>query len=324
MESRNATGGTAYSPPVEKLLTASRKWSETWGTLLWDALHLQAPRVEPFVRLSQSYVDWVNSDMGGSAAQLLELMPELESDEAMRLLMKLNFHRMNCRAQHAWQWLLYGYPEAKVAQPFIDRSRFELAVNALTLVEARDVVIADDAFFAPDAADVRSWNTGALTELDAMIAMLQMSHDDPSIVVLPAPAQFEQLAGRANADFIVVDRERLLARGVQTKAAVTDAAHERYDTSRITLIDGSRDLHNTRAVRTDPRRSDKRTVPWPGLIAGHYLREMKPSRATDRWISRQAIIQKKLAARHYTGTIPSRNALAYEVVARRILHDLEA
>jgi hypothetical protein len=109
---------------------------------------------------------------------------------------------------------------------------------------------------------------------------------------------------------------------VQVKAQVAGSAAEHYDRDRVTLIDGARDMQNTRALRTDPYRSDVRTVAWPGLIAAHFVRELDWSTLTDMWVPRKELIQRKLAARHYTGTIASRTQAAYTAVGDRVRHDL--
>ncbi len=321
---RDATERAQFSPEVEALLVKAREWSHLWGVILYNALHRKAPYPEELGAVSQSYCDWVNADLDGAGTELMGMLPQMYADEATLLLMEMNFHRLNARLQFAWLWLLYGPPEPAVALPFIERARYELAGEALLMAKAREFVVAQDAYFVEEATELRAWNVGGLTELDACVAMLEMTRTDPAILVLPAPAQFEHLAGPANADFIIVDRRRELARGVQVKAQVSTAARDRYDTTRITLIDGSRDLQNTLAMRTDPRRSDKRPVSWPGLISAHYLRDLAPSKLTDLWVGRKALIQQKLAARHYAGTVASRNQEAYQAVADRILHDLDA
>lgn len=321
---RDATVSTAYPGPVEAALVEPREWSHRWGVLLHDALaQRRAPSLESFQRFSLAYCGWVNARLPQIGADLAGWVGQSgDLDVVMRAGMELSFHRMNGFAQRLWHILLYTRRGIGLGPNSVNRACYELATTALVLDKNRERLVALDVFFDPGAERARAGSTGILTEIDAYIALLDMTRQRGNVIVLPAPAQFEHLAGPANSDFIVFDKSSGQVRGVQVKAQVTGQNVIHYDRSRVTLIDGARDLQNTRAMRTNPVKSDRRVVAWPGLVAAHFIRDLDWSTATDEWVARKQLIQHKLAARHYTGTIANRNPDAYTAVAERIHTDL--
>lgn len=327
-----------YQAEVEARLADVRRIAAQWGELLYEVLALgRAPLPQEWNAFSNQYWLWAQNHLGGVSewattwveARLDELWEsDAEPEEVTALLDSLaqlgsevNFHRMNAKALPFWASLLSGQA-SMVGRETVEWCCLHLANEALMLAQVREDLIDDDLFFGPDGRALRGVTTGALTEIDAYIALLDLTRRDHRVLVLPGPPQFERWARSANADFLVIDTEHRRIRGVQVKLVVDRQQAERYDRARITLIDGSRDLQNNRAMRTDARRSDRHVVSWPGMIGAHYLRELKPGPLTDRWIERRRLIQLKIAARHFTGAVASQNRLAYAVVRDRVAHDL--
>jgi hypothetical protein len=321
---RDAVEYASIPAEVEELLAESREWSHRWGVLLHDALALrEVPYPKAFDRFSASYLTWFWRSYLDMWTQLVE-WAERTDDSATwaRALMEINFHQLNILVQQSWTMLLYRPPPVGLPTTLVDRDCYNLAKSSLGFVRLREQFLGEEVFFDPEAEQIRAWQTGSLTEVDAYIALLDMTRQRGNIITLPAPAQFEHLAGAANVDFLVFDKRYDTVRGVQVKAQVDNDQAQRYDRARVTLIDGARDLQNTRALRTDPRHSARHVVTWPGLIAAHFILELKDSKLTDRWEPRKELIKSKLAARHYVGTTPSRNAFAYRAVAERVSREL--
>ncbi|MCR1782047.1 hypothetical protein KVF89_05830 [Nocardioides carbamazepini] len=328
----------SYPTELEARLVDVRRLAVQWGEILHDALALgQAPPLEQIRAFSLTYTAWANAGFGGvsgfverwvdSRADSLEEsdaagITEFLDDLAL-LSSELSFHRLNAHAGTFWASFLCGIP-GLAGREIVESTCFHLAREVLTFAEYRNLLIEDDLFFGDEARIGRAMHTGALTEIDAYIALLDLTRRNRRLIVLPGPPQFERWAGSANADFLVIDTERGSIRGVQVKSMVERREVERYDPARITLIDGARDLQNSRAMRTDPRRSDRRVVSWPGMIGAHYLRELKPGPLTDRWIERRSLLLTKYAAVHYAGAVGSQNKSAYAAVRERVIHDLSS
>ncbi|MDQ6525623.1 hypothetical protein RB608_18535 [Nocardioides sp. LHD-245] len=329
-----------YQAEVEARLADVRRIAAQWGELLYEALALgRAPLPQEWNAYSNQYWQWTQDKLGGVSEWATQWVTarldglsesDAEPEEVTALLESLaqlgsevNFHRMNAKALPFWASLLSGQASL-VGRETVEWCCVNLANEALLLAQARDDLIDEDLFFDPDARALRGVNTGALTEIDAYIALLDLTRRDRRLLVLPGPPQFERWARSANADFLVIDTEHRRIRGVQVKSVVERQQAARYDRARITLIDGARDLQNSRAVRTDARRSDRHVVSWPGMISAHYLRELRQGPLTDRWIERRQLMQLKFAARHFTGTVTSQNRSAYAVVRDRVAHDLAA
>lgn len=274
---RDKTIRSDHADAVEAPLVEPREWSHPWGVLLHDALaQRRVPRPEEFEQFSLAYCGWFNARTPQLTLGLQDWLQQSEDlDTAGRVAMELNFHRINAYAQRLWHVLLYTGRTFGLGPNSVNRACYELATAALDLDKGREVMIAHEVFFDPVVERTRASSTGLLTEIDAYIALLDMTRQRGNVIVLPAPSQFEHLAGAANADFIVFDKSRWQVRGVQVKAQVGGDHSAHYDRGRVTLLDGARDLQNTRAMRTNPTKSYKRVVAWPGLIAAHYLRDLQ-------------------------------------------------
>lgn len=306
------------------LFRQGREYATRWGKILYDRLgHGTILSSAAFNRLSLEYSAWTKQLEAMIRDGQQEIARQIADDPAFgnAYAAEIAFHRLHGDAQWSWVRLVeHAVPDA-LLDKIILKSRFDLACKTMQAQSGREMLVGQDVFFTPDAVDFRGWSTGALTEMDAYVALLELSARNPRLVVVPGPPQFEQLAGASNADFLVIDLDGQRIRGVQVKTTARHGDGRRYDPARITLVDGVTDLHNVRAMRTDPRRSDKKVVPWPGLVSAHFIRDL-PMNALDGLVERTELIQKKLAARHHTGTIASRNELAFATIGERVLYDM--
>lgn len=331
--SRDAKEALMFTPEIEDLLDEARTWAQSWGQLLHDYCSgAQLPTWKQFCDFEQAYRAWILASSKKVTAGLMAYCKKYEDAEdeleeegiqmMTRIGMSLQFHRLNNFAGPIWENLIYPSKAKPLNKDTLDHICTELARMSLSFDRGRESLVNEDSYFGREGKGMRDNTTGALTEIDAYVAMLEMTRTNPNLLIVPAPAQFESLAATANADFVVIDRQLGQIRGIQVKTTVTQGHKDRYDSNRITLIDGNRDLHNIRAMRTVKTKSDQQVVSWPGIIAAHFLIALKPTRETDRWIARKNLLQLKFVARHYAAKFPSLNALASQNIATRILHDL--
>jgi hypothetical protein len=97
----------------------------------------------------------------------------------------------------------------------------------------------------------------------------------PNLTVVPAPMQFERSASGANADLLVVDVNDGRVVGVQTKTTTRQSTYQRYDSSRIVIVDGTKDLGTVRVVSIQKDSSTPQPKPWPGIIAASRVHALK-------------------------------------------------
>ncbi|MBO1901700.1 hypothetical protein J4H92_07000 [Leucobacter weissii] len=323
--SRSAPRRRARFTAFAEVLAPSDDYATRWGELLFDTLSGRPPRLQELAALSQEYSAWVNETVAFIDANLEEVEALIRDDEKLGglFIAEAGFHRLNGHAQWSWAALIDLDHTLHMHDMLTTRTRFLLATQGLAMSNGRERAVKEDFYFDRELDSPRAWGIGRGTEIDAYIALLDLSRRDPALVVLPAPPQFERLAHRNNADFIVVDTRARRARGVQVKTSVRAEHRSAYDPARVTLIDGTADLHNTRAMRTNPLSSDRKAVAWPGLISAHFVLEL-PMKASHGWMDEREIVRYKLAARHFAGSVPSRNRLAFATIGERILRDLRA
>lgn len=294
-----------------------------WGRLLHDWMRDGiTPQPHEFAVHCVEYLQWYQR----VSAELLAASDAHGDDEADDVLLHdltaFSFHRLNTRSLGLWRQLFYGDLDQAALRGVVDQARFELSTDVMLFAQVREMTLGDIAGEDEEQHRFRAWHTGMLTEIDACIALLEATRSDPHVLVLPAPPQFERLAGDANADMLVIDTLQRQAIGVQVKASHAWQSVERYDRRRIVMLDGIEDLQNSRAMRTDARRSTKRTVSWPGLVGAHYLRTLPVQRISG--VTRRQALNLKLAARHYVGQIADRNAQVFDRCRRLVLQALRA
>lgn len=167
---------------------------------------------------------------------------------------------------------------------------------------------------------------GVINEIETAIVLLEVQKRHPGLVVVPAPAQFEQAIYRGvnyNADFLAINPLADQVVGVQTKNNVSRDDQQEYDQNRIALVDGRIDLGNERLSRTTPGRSNVRMMLWPGLISMHLLKELPTHGPTvsalENTFHKPTLMGYKTLARTLAGA--STNNLP--IAARRVADRLE-
>jgi hypothetical protein len=245
-----------------------------------------------------------------------DLWPRAGSDDVFDGPGMLVFGQLTFAMRESWR---HAFAGDRLTGVEVRRMQLFLAGFAVHLHNARDWAAAHQPD-APQEAARLAFHSGMLTELDTALLLLELSKTHRWLTVLPAPAAFEQAAGRANADLLLLDLERREVLGVQVKTTVRDrAVFDRYRTERVVLVDGWTDLGNTRLVDI-ARRSDKRLVSWPGLISAHYLAG-RSDKSQDflRAPNAEWLTEKRAEARRLTVGTTDYRQRALSAVRDRIL-----
>lgn len=332
---------------LDSIMGQARAHAERWGGLLHDCLSGRAIGISKrqLDAEAQAYLRWFAAagdrlvalsveianeqaasdvDCSGGPAEGVTAPQQIESAKVLHALTEFSFHRLNARCLPMWSALLFDECTPRSIRRTVARARFELSSDVLLFSAVREQALGSMAQDDAETRQLRRWHTGMLTEIDAMIALLEVSCRSPQTVVLPAPPQFERFAGGANADMIVIDTAAHEVIGVQVKSSRSWRQADHYDARRVVMLDGVLHLENSRVMRTDARRSDRRAVSWPGLVGAHYLRALPVGRVEKGWATRRQALNMKIAARHYAGEMTDRNAEAFENCVRLVHQALGA
>jgi hypothetical protein len=192
---------------------------------------------------------------------------------------EVNFCSLNNHMQDMWVPMLLGeWPKSLNRHRVIDVAMNSLAVDGLMYYTSRHLFAkkyGTEALYSEDGERFLQRFTGALQELDVAIVVLDVIRKHPNLTVVPAPLQFERTSSGANADLLVVDVAESRAVGVQTKTTIDKQRAEKYDSSRVAIVDGTIDLGNVRVVRTKRGRSLEQPKPWPGIVAASRVDAIK-------------------------------------------------
>ncbi|MFS3127611.1 hypothetical protein ACLM5J_04320 [Nocardioides sp. Bht2] len=259
-----------------------------WLSADWDAMEELAPDSPEAAEASATWRSMLSDYAFSVGTNITEIghraQNAAEAEGKAFPGTEINFHILNHAMLAMWS-LAIGVPTDHSRAQEIRDAQISLALAGTHHAEDRDrrTDHTPDAYYAEENAAYRRKISGIATELDAAIVLLELCKRHPDLCVLPAPRRFEAFSaavldeeGRhvnANSDFVVFNTKELLVIGVQVKTSV-GANTQAYSNDHVVLLDGVHDLGNTRAVRLDPRRSDRRIKPWPGLIALGFLADV--------------------------------------------------
>lgn len=242
-------------------MQTARTFDQMFGQTLYDTLAGQEPTtaINP-VSYTNHYERFVSL--------AFEMLDSDEEDD-LQLFQELTFHLQN--ASMIFNWLSREHRRANLTC-----SQDALALSALNAYKKRHRAIQEGTYFTDALEQVRWRVEGYLHEIDAGIMLCEYAKKHRDMIVVPGPSRFQDKAGRANADFIVLDFEKRQALGVQVKAFIdSEKVLEEYDPERIVFIDGSMDLGGSRTMRVDARHSKMRTISWGGEIAARRVLGMR-------------------------------------------------
>lgn len=327
--------------PLRDGIREGRRLAAAFGTLLHDRLaHGAGIEPEAFTRLIDvEYKEWSDpffeailgdawvvidaADLregrrpanGGHRTTLGRGDPLPDVAALLRRVRESAFHathRMTINA--AWHPLLL--PErrgpmeqsAGLAQLLARRSQIALAQVAITYLALRNAFERLGLFEVEAGRDVNSLLTGILSEIDVAIALKEPLTERPgfSIVTLTAPPQFESFGGTGNSDFLVLDLDRDLVRGIQVKTSSWSGHTARYDPQRVTLVHTTRELGDRNSVRRADERVDATLLPYPGALSARFVGTLQYRGTVESVIpSRTAFAELQQRARELLpSTIP--------------------
>jgi|GEM_PF-1799259 len=321
------------NPELDDLFEESRNWSDHFGKLVMRHL-FSAPFDAPVeIAILNEYIDWTLDEVPSLYRAARDAT--LADPDNIDYLSELNFHLVAPRVENQWHMLLdqaYTAPDQRT-----DESQSWIATIAADIARARKSQMALEEKSGIRNGIVGAYN-GQLTELDAHIAALEVSRQNPNrgLIFLPAPKRFESFRSVKNADLLMLDRLAQQARGIQVKTRLSDndlskAVFERYNPDFITFIDGFTDLGN--CIDQEIGGGRHRSVSWPGLVSmDHLMRTpihkmpgaagQNVNKAQSRGLRMTQLRTKQIAAELSRGRknfIP----IAVQNISGRLLQDLQ-
>ena len=321
------------SPEVKEYMEGPRKWATFFDRQL--ALNLkQAPgdiHSEIYKNLDFYKHEWADRYLDSTAKKSRKLAyHDLNAEQSVN---ELNFHIMNTEFMPLWRRLLLPEMQAALSADQIENIQTRLAMRGAQLALARKV-ISERASIDGLYSTLPGCINGQLTEIDFSIVGLEILkdhsfEDKPHLLFVPAPPQFE--SARKNkalsADFIFMDTELQVSRGIQVKTSIDyfkENNSRQYDGDFVTLIDGMVDLGNSKAAGF--KYDNYSAIPEPGLIALNFLKFDLSIHKSGRNPALRgdigAIIRAKDTAKKLSDNKSSFLTQAKKNVQGRILHDL--
>lgn len=231
------------NPDLERTLVDVRGWGRHFSTLMRHRLHNRLIPAQTHLKQLSEYQSW-NDEM------LYNVVDEVNDavaaePRAIRYASELTFHLINGAMADQWKEIIYQKPN-RLYESSQYRSQTVLAATAMKLMRAQDVIRQDE--FA-DKTQRLSFVGSQITELDAGIALLELvKYRKETLIVVPAPPDFESTYRERNADYMILDRVNNQTHGIQVKNSlagpVAQEIMQQYDPDFITLIDGEINLGN--------------------------------------------------------------------------------
>ncbi len=266
------TPETIHAGDHSKYIPEAQDWSYMFGQRLHADLGGAELGTVHRPANDMNYWKW----QGGVLNMENELMGIPGDDEARHhAINELNFHVLNGGMKGFWAPIQEGgwRSEGPRMHAINVAERF-LALSGFVYFAAQSH--ADPtSLFNGKLKGLNDTMIGKIQEFDAVLALLGVVRKHPNWAVVPAPLNFERTKKRINVDFVLADCVERKAVGVQVKTKVRDRDYAQADKERVVFIDGTVDLDNVRAMRTQRKSSNKQVVAWPGMIAAKMVDTMK-------------------------------------------------
>ena len=268
-----------YGPAVEGLASV-RFWDNAYGEVLHDRL-TSGERVNVDRYDNLSYPDFCVSALTNLPGTIDRAA--IPYEQKQRLLGELSFHIHNNAMHPMWFPLLEGntaFANEQDRLRLISYSQGMIALQGLSYFVQRERLAGKQtlfSYFNTEHEYQRKFTEGLTNELDAGLVLMQVVKSMPDLTVVPGPKQFE-CDGTRNvpyaADFVVVSSTNK-AVGVQVKSFISDHEQaDKYDKSRLIMIDGRMDLGNARVMRTQQESTRVKNVSWGGLLCAQFATKM--------------------------------------------------
>ncbi|MBC7459184.1 hypothetical protein H7200_00500 [Candidatus Saccharibacteria bacterium] len=281
----NRQFGESYRPLSEKkppsnperreVLEAPRKWMHFFGETMQNYLvGKQPPDINDFMTKIGEYYDWSHTFLDSSMQTAQHIDDPLSESDIMN---EFTFHQINGPVAYLWSSLLYSkhniFPPDQIAD-----MQAELAVSMAQ--PSRRLKILDQNRTITTNKEYSRLKGGA-SEVDGMIALMELMKKYPHVIVLPAPEIFEhnKRSSDRSADLLVIDTVDRQVIGAQIKTntvdifkkavdpldinAIPPKKEKPFDTNYVIVIDSAYELGNT---VFSPRSREARES-LPGQIA---------------------------------------------------------
>lgn len=326
---RTLSNSQIYDAQYGVDLSDSRQWSARFGDIAFNAL--EGNPLPNTMNIIDSYCDWFETDFGNLASSL----QDIDEKNANKVANEITFHNLNFNMAMFWNVVSHGnaiWKNPSARRTFISNVQDNVALSGVRYYAVRDKILKGKDgvdYYSKTRADERGSLEGQAAEFDAAVVLLEAMRRSNDLVVVPAPIQFEKFSKRsisgksANSDFLVMRGQNVA--GIQVKSRIISRQNiEKYDESRVVMLDASHDMGNVRAVRTEKLSSNKRLVTWGGLICAQRVLDIKTvdKREWPLMLSTQDVLRTKFAARSMVGNSKSYLSTATQHVSCRIEHAL--
>jgi hypothetical protein len=318
---------------IGKFMNSPREWAAIFGHYLLARMQDGDIDNKHQVRKDiDAYTSTENKSYLDDATERSRDVAYYDSDNES-VVNEMNFHIMNSEFGPVWNRLLLPELQMPLAADQIETIQTKIAIQAAKLIKVSRE-IAQEASNKGIRSTLPLSIGGQLTEIDAAIAMLEMTKDDsfedePHLIVVPAPTLFESVQHnkQLSSDFIFLDTVKNMSRGIQVKTSIDyfpSFVKREYDARYVTLIDGMIDLGNTRPGEGTYGRSTG--LPFPGMLSLDFLKlDVSVHKASANPAFKDDLgdlIEAKEIAAEPSSSKSSYLQQAKKNIQGRILHDL--
>jgi len=321
------------SNEIGEMMDGPREWAAFFGNYLLARIQHGDIENKHQVRIDiETYTSTENKSYMSDAVKNTR-NAAINGINSESIVNEMNFHIMNIEFGPVWNRLLLPELQMPLGADQIETIQTKLAIQAAKLTKVSRE-IAQEASNKGVRSKMPRTIGGQLTEIDAEIAMLEVTKDDsfedePHLVVLPAPTLFESVQHnkRLASDFIFLDTIKNMSRGIQVKTSIDyfpSLVKREYDSRYVTLIDGMIDLGNTRPGEGTYGRSTG--LPFPGMLSLDFLKfDASVHKASTNPAFKDDLgdlIEAKEIAAEFSSSKSSYLQQAKKNIQGRILHDL--
>lgn len=317
-----------YEGSQAETLEAADRWSDFFSDSLYDLLDDNVTSTNPqeLVTRLVTYLNWSQRELPAIQQSVLKV----KSERSAGLANRLNFHELNRAFGTIWYRLLTGNGYQHSAESRAEKTLVQnlLALGAIGVLKLRESVPIDEYYARSPDRNLdprRKTYEGILTEFDTAIVLLEAIKDDPNLIVVPSPNLFEHGEKRElNSDFLLIDSVEQEVVGVQCKSTLTNGDMNRYDSSRVVLVEGATDFDNVSHRKGRLRK----VAATAGLISTAQLLHMpthggKLEHGAVPFHDNRNLLQAKLYARQVVANTSHRSIkMSADRIGTRLTHAL--
>lgn len=246
-----------------ELLRTPRQWMGLFNAALAGYLHNRStPDEYDFRYQLDRYSRWTTDTLPETKRRLDAQGDQYENHRSAN---ELGFHSINASLLPLWPALFY---RETISESDLTDMQLRLAYDSFPSIVRQRRLRSRGARSGETMKKESARLAGHGTEVDAMIANLELMKTNPELITLSAPSRYEanpkaaRAARNRNSDALVIHRRRRQVIGQQVKTSLGSptGSSQHYDDAYVLLIDGEGDLGNTRYI-------NGQQCPRPGLLA---------------------------------------------------------